>query len=194
LRKCLLMLMAVFSTSLFASAVHAQTVQIFLGYQYLRPSITVTESTTCPPEPSCPGAVIETVHPTLKGWDASGTFNPFKILGVTGDFSGNYGSIAGSTLHVQTYLVGPQVHFPGRISPFGHLLLGKAHETIGNNGLAFRLSESAFAMAAGGGLDLKLTPYLSVRAVQFDYLMTKFQFVTDRENQFRVSAGLVFHF
>jgi hypothetical protein len=194
LRKCLLMLMAVFSSSLFASAAHAQTVQAFLGYSYLRPSITVQQTTSCTPGPTCAEAITTTVHPNLKGWDVSGTLNPTKIFGITGDVDSNYGSIRGSTVHTRSYLFGPQIHFPGRISPFGRVLIGKMDESVGSNGLAFVMSNSSFAFAAGGGIDIKLAPYVSVRAIQIDYLRTGFAYASSNQNQFRAAAGFVFHF
>lgn len=189
--------MAVLSSSLFAGAVHAQTgVQVFLGYSYLRPTVTDQASANCAPAPGCPGAFVETVHPNVNGWEGAIALNPTKIFGITGAFDANYGSIQGSTLHFQTYLVGPQIHFPGRISPFFHVLLGGARETIGSNGLAFTASPGrSLALEAGGGVDIKLGSYFSVRAIQVDYLRTDFsEFDSTTQNQLRASAGIVIHF
>jgi hypothetical protein len=66
-------------------------------------------------------------------------------------------------------------------------------------------SANAFAMAFGGGIDIGLTRYLAIRAVQVDYLRTQFNatdaFTTglssslgNRQNSFRYSTGVVFRF
>jgi hypothetical protein len=196
LRKILLGLTLFVSSSLFAGLAHAQgAVQIFLGYSYLRPAITDQATTNCSPGPSCPGAIIQTFHPNLNGVEASVTLNPKTIFGITADFSENIGSIESSTVHLRNYLFGPQFHFPGAISPFFRALVGAQTEAIGMDGAAFTTSGRALALAAGGGLDLKMTPYVSFRAIQIDYLRTEFsEYGIDRENQFRVSAGIVIHF
>jgi hypothetical protein len=196
LRKSLLILVAIFSTSLFSGAAHAQGIlQIFLGYSYLRPTVSDDVSTTCAPGPTCPGAVSETVHPSVNGWDGSATLSPKKHFGITADAAGNYGSLQGSTLHFQSYLFGPQIRFGKSISPFGHFLLGRARETVSYNGLAFYMYNRSFAWEGGGGVDVKIGPYLSVRAIQLDYLGTSFsELGNTTQHQLRASAGIVIHF
>lgn len=184
MRKALLVLTIIFSGLLFASTTHAQ-VQIFGGYSYLRPSVAV-----CPVGAPTPCSI--TTHPNLNGWEASGTYNPFHVLGFTADFGGNYGTVAGSTIHVQTYLFGPQVHFPGPVSPFAHVLVGAAHESVGSNGSALPFTDNALAAAVGGGIDVKVVPFVSLRVIQLDYLITRFGSTT--QNQPRASAGIVVHF
>jgi hypothetical protein len=44
----------------------------------------------------------------------------------------------------------------------------------------------------GVGIDLKVAPFISVRPIQFDYLVTRFNSGT--QNQPRISAGVVLHF
>jgi hypothetical protein len=88
--------------------------------------------------------------------------------------------------HLKTYLFGPQVRFPGPISPFAHFLVGAAHESIGG------ATQDAFSTAVGVGMDIKVLPFISIRPIQFDYLLTHFNSTT--QNQPRVSAGLVVHF
>ena len=52
---------------------------------------------------------------------------------------------------------------------------------------------NAFAMATGGGLDVKISPHAALRLFQADYLFSKFRNgVNDRQNSFRLTAGLVF--
>jgi opacity protein-like surface antigen len=182
---------------LFTAAVQAQdSFQLFGGYSYLRPSVAVTENLyppSCPVGVPCVPVVVGT-HPNLNGWELSGTYNAYKWLGATADFSGHYGSVLGSSVHLQTFLFGPQIRFPGRVSPFAHVLFGGAHESLGgNSSLAISSgSASAFAVAVGAGIDIKVAHFVSLRAIQLDYLMTRFGSAT--QNQPRVSAGVVFHF
>jgi len=74
-----------------------------------------------------------------------------------------------------------------RVEPWVHALVGGAHlypKTAGNN-------LSALGYAAGGGLDIKLHPRLSLR-VQGDFLGTHF-FSTWQKN-FQFQTGLVINF
>ena len=51
---------------------------------------------------------------------------------------------------------------------------------------------NAVATAIGGGFDLYLAPFLSFRAIQLDYLMTRFN--SSSQNEPRVSTGVVLGF
>jgi len=47
-------------------------------------------------------------------------------------------------------------------------------------------------MTAGGGIDLRVSRYLTVRPLQGEYFMTKFpDGANDRQNNFRFGAGIV---
>jgi hypothetical protein len=185
--------------SLLAAAAHAQdTFQLFGGYSYVRPAVTVIETSTGSCQPGPPLVCFPVVtpvgtHPNLNGWGLSATYNPIKWLGTTADFSGQFGSAQGATVHLQTYLFGPQVRFPGRVSPFAHVLFGDAHESLGANSLLgiSPASANAFAVAAGAGIDIKVAHFVSLRPIQLDYLATRFGSAT--QNQARLSAGVVLH-
>jgi hypothetical protein len=176
-------------------------IEVFAGYSYLRPEMTYTEVQGCeviicpPPVPTS-----ATAHPNLNGYEFSATYKPMRWLGATADFSGHYGTVAGhSSGHVQTFLFGPQVSLPARVSPFFHGLFGAAHEAIGSSvpvgGFGPTILSSSgnfFAVAVGIGIDLHVAPFLSVRPIQVDYLATRAYSST--QNQPRVSAGVVVHF
>ena len=68
-----------------------------------------------------------------------------------------------------------------------------AHASV-DTGTSFfgSASESAFAMAFGGGLDYNLNKNFAVRVGQFDYLPTRFGDAT--QNNFRYSTGIVLKF
>jgi hypothetical protein len=135
------------------SLVHAQdTFQVFGGFSYIRGSVPVTETILCP-GPPCP-VNVSTYQSNLNGWELSGTYKPGRWLGFTADFSGHYGTTQGAATHLQTFLLGPQVSLPGRVSPFAHLLVGGAYESVGSalpssSAITIPASGTAFAAAAG---------------------------------------------
>jgi hypothetical protein len=59
-------------------------------------------------------------------------------------------------------------------------------------------SQAAFAMTAGGGIDLKMNKHVSFRPVAVDYLLTRFPSLTTgknyNQNSLRATAGFVFTF
>lgn len=121
------------------------------------------------------------------GWNASLTGNFKHVLGITGDFSGVYNSRHANS-SVYTYTVGPVLtaRLPV-VQPFVHALFGGATTKIEG------VSDNAFAMFLGGGLDIGLRKGIGLRLVQADWLLTKFGSQT-QEHQGRVSAGIVIKF
>jgi hypothetical protein len=105
-----------------------------------------------------------------------------------------------------TYLGGPRLSLwkRQRVSPFAQVLFGGVHAsrvTISNCAGAACTplpSQNAFAMTAGGGLDIRLTPHFAIRIVQVEYMMTRFDSVpaggSSEQNDLRLSSGLVFRF
>ncbi len=73
---------------------------------------------------------------------------------------------------------------------FCHALFGAAHGSAGGFGLT--VGDTAFAMALGGGFDIRLVNSLALRALQIDYLMTRFG--GERQNNVRLVTGVVFRF
>lgn len=172
----------------------AQGVELFGGYSYVYAHTPVTTTIACP-GPSCPETTI-TDRTNLNGWELAATFKPSTWWGISGDFSGHYGTSLGASNHLQTFLVGPKFSFPADISPFAHILVGGAHDTLGNgssaSGIVVPTSRTALAAVAGVGIDAKVAPFVSLRIIQFDYLLTTFRSTT--QNQPRVSTGIVIHF
>lgn len=159
----------------------------------------------------------------VSGWEGQGTYNFIRNLGITADVSGAsltplgfsvLGFSAGTYQHVNNYLFGPTVTTNlGRSSVFAHALFGEARSSLGAGvslpiigGISTNLtSAGAFAMAFGGGVDFGLTRHLAIRAVQVDYLRTQFNAtdalttglsssLSNRQNSFRYSTGIVFRF
>lgn len=122
----------------------------------------------------------------LNGWEIAGQYKVREWLGGVADVDGHYGSISGIGTSTYTYLFGPQISIPSSISPFGHLLIGGAHNSTGGVG------NSSFAMALGGGIDAQMVHGLHWRLIQADYVMT--QFASRSQNSFRFSTGIVLRF
>jgi hypothetical protein len=57
-------------------------------------------------------------------------------------------------------------------------------------------SQTAFALTAGGGLDIKLSKWASFRPIQLEYMLTRFQnyrsLNDNNQNNLRYSAGINF--
>jgi hypothetical protein len=163
LRKLSLLVGLIFLVSVSA---HAQglgdKLEVFGGYSYMHVDSAPSFST--------------------NGWELSGNYKFADWLGGVADFDGHYGS--GASVH--TYLFGPQVSWPARVSPFAHLLIGGAHVSSGP------FSDSSFSMALGGGIDTELVPHIYWRVIQGDYLLTHFS--GRRQDNARLSTGIVIHF
>jgi hypothetical protein len=127
-----------------------------------------------------------------NGWNGSVTANVNGWLGFTGDVSGGYKGIAGVDTNVYNFLFGPTVSYrqSEKLKPFAHVLFGVSRAGAGFGGLS--ASDSAFAMAFGGGADLGINRNFAVRVAQFDYLMTRFG--SDSQNNIRLSTGVVVRF
>jgi opacity protein-like surface antigen len=119
----------------------------------------------------------------LNGWNASLGGNVNKWFGLLADFSGHYKS--GANLHL--FLFGPKFasYASNTVTPSFHVLFGGAR--AGNGG-----SETAFAMALGGGIDVNVHKKVAIRLVQADYVLTRFS--DDNQNNARLSFGLTFRF
>lgn len=84
----------------------------------------------------------------------------------------------------------------GRVAPFAHVLAGGAlfrgfasSRTPAGNTFLIDDAQS-FALAVGGGLDVRAGKHFDVRVIQADYLPTFFG--SARQDNFRLSFGVVF--
>jgi len=134
----------------------------------------------------------------VNGGTAALTLQLNNRLAVVGDFGvyrfGNLPSGVRSTMY--TYLAGPRVslHKFHRLSPFVQVLAGGGRLNATSAGV--QAGENGLVVAAGGGLDAPLGTHFSMRLVQAEYLLTRFERLTGSvgsQNDVRLSAGLVFH-
>ena len=185
---------AVLALLFLASPLRAQRIELFGGYSYVRAPVTFVQTAAACPVLGCP-TFSNTQNLNLNGWEVSGAYKLLGPLALAADFSNTSGSFLGADTRLRTYLFGPQLRFPGPISPFAHFLVGGAHESIGTGAgplITTGPTQNAFATTLGGGLDLKVLPLISLRPIQIDYLLTHFNSKT--QNQPRISTGIVLRF
>ncbi len=199
MRKLVLLFGLLLALSLPAMAQDQPRFDVFGGYSYVHVSF----------KDGSAGNITS----NLNGGSGAAAFYPSKLFGVVADFGGYKVSSlkqAGASLDVSgtviSYLFGPRVRFgSGGITPFAQVLFGGAH--LGNitcsttatgcpSSGTVATSENAFAMTAGGGVDVKVARHIAIRG-QAEYLMTRFKAASstgsgETQNNVRVSAGVVF--
>jgi opacity protein-like surface antigen len=86
---------------------------------------------------------------------------------------------------------------PTRFQPFGQGLFGGVHgfdsyfpASVGKLPTS---SDTSFALTVGGGLDIAVAKHVWIRAVQADYFYSELRNLQgNRQNQFRIGAGILF--
>ena len=178
-------------------------IEVFLGYSYLQ---------------AVPELAVGNRLVWLHGGSASVAFNLNRYLGLVADvgdytnsqmrFQGAYTStvnVNNANEAVLSYPFGPRLSYRkyDRITPFAQVLAGGVHAnaiTLTNCTFSCTLlpSESAFAMTAGGGLDVRVYHHFAIRVIQAEYMMTRFTNydtgAAGTQNDMRLSAGVVFRF
>jgi hypothetical protein len=171
---------------------------------------------------------------TLRGFELSVTRNFHRYWGVKGDYSlglreDNFTRpLASGTVDttVQNFLGGLQIkdnETEARLKPFAHALFGFAHQKVDVDspslpalfGISdFHVNETSFAMAFGGGIDIRLNHKIDIRAAQIDWNIinrgdqqlgivlvptphqtvgSPFVIPGTRQDNIRLSAGIVIH-
>ncbi len=208
MRKLVFLLAVVLVVGVSSRAQHPR-VEIFGGYSYAN----LDEGLF--PLPSLSG------RRNANGWGASVSLNANRFFGFTADFAGQHGDVRtvdpsvgciavfppppGCTVEVnfstQQFLFGPRFTARGAgATAFVHVLLGAARTRLSSftslGGTVPASSETGFALAAGGGLDVRLNPFVALRAFQVDYIpVHQGGFINqDFAQNIRVQTGLVFRF
>jgi len=141
------------------------------------------------------------------GATGSFAYNVNKWIGIVGEIGGyrfdrqiyvlntdETQSLATISGNMQTYLFGPRLNWRrfDHFVPFAEVLFGAAR---GSQQVTGDQSQTAFALAAGGGVDVILTKYIAWRFFQADYLLTNFSgsllSPDGRQNNFRIGTGVV---
>ena len=144
----------------------------------------------------------------LNGFNAALTGYITRRFGITGDFSFNQndrdftgpGGRGSLNTRVINVLGGPTVKFfnDSRVTPFARALFGIANTRFeaeeernvagGTRRSSFTTNATDFAMALGGGVDVKLNDRVDLRVLQVDYNPV---FLRDRSIQVLGGAGAV---
>lgn len=138
-----------------------------------------------------------------NGFTAEFNQNITRHVGIVTSFTGTFnndgyldtrtGRIFGGSAQRYDLLFGPRYNFrTDNVTPFVHALAGFTHMRVNfDDTLApRRKSDTAFAMAFGGGLDVHAGDHIDVRVIQVDYLPTFFN--SEHQNNLRVGAGVKF--
>ena len=205
MRKIIVMIAAVLSFALVATATDFPTSELFLGYNFTR---------FYPNSGYVPDL-------NANGGDAQFTYNFSKWVGATVDV----GAVTKGTLNhnnwdstATSFTIGPRFayHNHSRFTPYVEVLFGGAESSVSTEAGNFvptntnlilpptsifttRIvaSKTGFAMLAGGGLDIKFKR-LSFRPIAVDYyLMRMPSLVTGNDtnmNNIRYTAGVSFLF
>jgi hypothetical protein len=137
----------------------------------------------------------------LQGWNASVTSNINEYFGVVMDGSGYYTSDDGYCARAHSFLVGPKFSLREheKVTPFWHAMFGVIHTGFdvegtvmdGEDEVDVWISDATdnFAMAFGGGIDVKVNEMWSIRPFQADYMVERS--FGDFIPNLRFSAGVV---
>lgn len=147
-------------------AAQAQKFDVFAGYSYEQLDQTGSGANT-------------------NGWEGSLTYKFNSYIGLTGAFTGKYGTLFGESMNLHDFYVGPQLSLPMRYSPFVHVLFGDMRLSLAT------LRKNAFSTEWGGGLDIRVNQHLSVRAIEADAVTGN---IKPSQSDGQICAGLVIRF
>jgi opacity protein-like surface antigen len=80
------------------------------------------------------------------------------------------------------------------VTPFVHALCGPTRvlDRTTENGETFAASDTSFSMFLGGGVDIKVSDHVSIRAIQIEY--GRAHLFDEAQHRGRLSFGVVFRF
>ena len=200
-------------TSLFGLGIYAQEgprADLTLSYSFLR----VNSAQTIPAF-------------TANGGMGTFAWNLTNMIGIEAELGGYHnGNINNRQVDTTffSYLFGPRLSWgrSKRIDPYIHTLFGGQNTStsiskdsvvvvnpliaVNSSGNRYSAATNNFAMAIGGGLDIKLTHTLTLRPAQIDYYLSRIEAINvtvppgqsvpsaRNQNNFRYAAGLQFTF
>jgi hypothetical protein len=175
------LLVAALGSAQSVKAQDAPKMELYGGYDYVRFHIN-SDVNGQPPSQTF----------NANGGSGEITYNLSNWLGVLGDAAGYWATStagppkAGAAI---PYLFGPRASLRRHaVTPFAQVLAGGVVTSSGIETIGW---QNHFAMAAGGGIDIRASRYLSLRPVEAEYFMTKIpDGLNNRQNNFRFSAGL----
>ena len=168
-------------------------VTFFGGYSYDKPDVNDSDA------------------PNLHGFDTQVTGHLNKYFGVKGDFSAHFGreGVSDDIVCVQApcpsfrvktqlyqFFAGPEVRArnTSSVTPFAHALVGAAHlrRSVSASFIpgGVTSTNTRFALAVGGGVDVRASDRIDIRVVQVEY--NPIFFPGGTSNGVRISTGIVF--
>jgi outer membrane protein with beta-barrel domain len=152
----------------------------------------------------------------FNGFEASATGNLSRYFGLKFDFSAHFKSKSfpinnqpgvDVDSRLMNFLGGIQIKdnaSESTFKPFAHALVGAAHgrnRVEFNNVVCIQIfpspctnftqSETGFAGAFGGGLDIRANDRIDIRVIQIDYNPTRL--FDSTQHNFRIGVGVVIH-
>jgi hypothetical protein len=137
----------------------------------------------------------------LHGFTAAGEVNVRSWFGIVGEVGhgrtsfSDYGADYGR--NQTTLLAGPRFGYRGgRVRIFGHALFGFNREMYRYEYpgyIPYKTDLTSFSSALGGGMDVSLGRWISIRPFQFDLLSTYYgeKYGNDYRHRLRYTAGLL---
>jgi opacity protein-like surface antigen len=191
MQKLFLIAALTLALPLIAQAQESPRTEILAGYSYLRAD----------------DNDIDALDRDLNGYNISGNITVFRRwFGLKADVSGHFGDFLTNVtprtdFQQYLFLFGPQftLRKSERFTPFAHVLFGAARTRLDNDTTGVDITDTGFAFAAGGGVDIKaLSSRLAIRLAQADYIMTRFDDPSGSgsttSHNIRVSTGVVLRF
>lgn len=144
----------------------------------------------------------------FNGVEGAVTGNISRYVGLKGDYAfhrKNFDFAPNVDIEARTHTLVGGVQFKDnstetKLKPFAHFMAGFTHAkaevdpvaciTLLGQPCPFTQSDSGFAGVIGGGVDIKLSPRVDFRPIQFDYNPTRLGGET--QHNFRVGIGVVF--
>jgi len=190
-KRSLLLICMVLLPAAASTAQSIPTFEVAVGYSYMYFHTSLPQPTT---------------H-SLNGGGVSLVWNVKSFLGIEAQMNGysfgqgwsnqlhQLGYVGSATANMFTYQFGAQLKkHSGRWQPYVSTLYGFAHSAGYAAALRAKGSgtyllttpgdnNTAFAMAIGGGLDIRLTDTVQLRPVEVDYQLTRFGYQTFSANQ-----------
>ncbi len=179
--------------------------EIFGGYSFVYPGASLHYLN---PGATLPVSLRQESNP--RGVGASLTYNFTRWLGVTGDFSGDWGDGEGGPNLAANYIgtlddsnlytasVGPKLTYrKAHFAPFIEGLVGwqRLHSEYAGIG-----SDDNIGFMGGGGIDVPLTRHFGLRPIQGDYVFSNHHFgpsatvPTTELRGVRLQSGAIFMF
>jgi len=136
-----------------------------------------------------------------NGFTAEFNQNVHRNVGIVTSFTGTFDTTdyvdirtgRAFSAKVQRYdlMIGPRFNWRhSTVTPFAHALFGITHLRAGFDDLLSgrKKSDTAFAMALGGGVDIHAGEHVDIRPIMLDYVPTFFN--GKRQDNFRAGAGI----